>query len=273
MHVHHINCSSMCALGQKTFPQLFPTELAIHCLIIETARGLVLVDTGFGVENTKDPSRLGLMRHVLGVQSLPSTTAFEQVKKLGHDPRDVSDIIVTHLDSDHAGGIYDFPNAKIHVHESELKAALEKKSFRLKQRYRDFRYLPEAKWQAFTGSSDQTWKGFEQAQSLEGLPQEILAVRLPGHTPGHIGVAVKDAGGWLFHCGDAYYDRREILDEKPPAAIRLMHHTINADLSTTRKTQRKLGQLTLDSSVRMFCSHDWMEFHEAATLKKAASEV
>ena len=30
-----------------------------HCLLIEGAEGLVLVDTGFGIDDTRDPSRLG----------------------------------------------------------------------------------------------------------------------------------------------------------------------------------------------------------------------
>jgi glyoxylase-like metal-dependent hydrolase (beta-lactamase superfamily II) len=43
----------------------------------------------------------------------------EQVKQLGFSPRDVRHIVLTHLDSDHAGGLENFPEAHVHVLEAE----------------------------------------------------------------------------------------------------------------------------------------------------------
>jgi glyoxylase-like metal-dependent hydrolase (beta-lactamase superfamily II) len=47
------------------------------------------------------------------------------------------------------------------------------------------------------------WFGLESIPIPEGLSPRILLVPLPGHTPGHCGVAVESGPGWLFHVGDA----------------------------------------------------------------------
>ena len=50
-----------------------------------------------------------------------SSCAVRQVEALGFTPEDVTDIVLTHLELDHAGGITDFPQARIHVHEREVR--------------------------------------------------------------------------------------------------------------------------------------------------------
>ena len=89
------------------------TRLGCHCLLIEGAEGLVLVDTGFGVADTESPRQLG--RPFLAMtrpQARASETALAQVRALGFDPHDVRHIITTHLDLDHAGGLPDFPTRR-----------------------------------------------------------------------------------------------------------------------------------------------------------------
>ena len=39
-------------------------------------------------------------------------------------------------------------------------------------------------------------------------------VPLPGHTPGHAGIAIDTPEGWLLHAGDAYFYRHE-MDARP----------------------------------------------------------
>jgi glyoxylase-like metal-dependent hydrolase (beta-lactamase superfamily II) len=50
-------------------------------------------------------------------------TAREQVRWLGHAPRDVRHIVVTRLDFDHVGGLEDFPDATVHVFAGECAVA------------------------------------------------------------------------------------------------------------------------------------------------------
>jgi glyoxylase-like metal-dependent hydrolase (beta-lactamase superfamily II) len=46
-------------------------------------------------------------------------TAVAQVRALGHDPADVTDIVLTHMDFDHVGGLGDFPQATVHVYAAD----------------------------------------------------------------------------------------------------------------------------------------------------------
>lgn len=109
----------MCPCGGYGLGGLIPKEVVCHCLLIETEKDLILVDTGLGTEDIKDPKRLGLMANMLGVDTRKALPALEHLKNLGFSQKDVTHIIPTHLDLDHAGGIIDFPNATIHVSANE----------------------------------------------------------------------------------------------------------------------------------------------------------
>jgi len=122
MRIHHLNCGTHCRLGGTIFDgtsrRLF-ASIPTHCLLIETERGLVLVDTGYGVQDVRHPrSRLSLTwPTVLNVRLREQETALHQIEALGFSARDVRHIVLTHLDFDHAGGLEDFPEARVHVME------------------------------------------------------------------------------------------------------------------------------------------------------------
>ena len=124
MTVHHLNCATLqpaATLGGR----LMPARLVAHCLLVERPEGLLLVDTGFGTADIADPKRLGQpFRALVGPVLDATETALARVTALGHRPEDVTDIVLTHLDLDHAGGIGDFPQARVHVDEDELDRAL-----------------------------------------------------------------------------------------------------------------------------------------------------
>lgn len=107
MRIHHLNCGSMTTPGGR---------IVCHVLLCETANGLVLVDAGFGLDDVRDPKRrLGLSAKLLGAKLDESETAIRQVEALGYQPGDVRDIVITHFDLDHVGGLSDFPDARVHV--------------------------------------------------------------------------------------------------------------------------------------------------------------
>ncbi|MFN7134547.1 MAG: MBL fold metallo-hydrolase, partial [Myxococcales bacterium] len=55
MRIHHLNCTTMCPPGKRLMVGRSnawgPALLVCHCLLLETPRGLVLVDTGFGLQD------------------------------------------------------------------------------------------------------------------------------------------------------------------------------------------------------------------------------
>ena len=78
---------------------------------------------------TTSPTRRGLGPN--GWQTTPrldpAETAVRQVEALGYSKSDVRHLLLTHLDRDHAGGIPDFPNAKVHVHHREYDMAVTRR--------------------------------------------------------------------------------------------------------------------------------------------------
>ncbi|MBB4904831.1 MBL fold metallo-hydrolase [Actinophytocola algeriensis] len=123
MNVTHLNCGTMREIpadGRE------PARVVCHCLVIEAEHGLVLVETGFGAVDVTQPSvALGdaFLERTAPVLS-PSETAAAQLIARGYAPSDVTDIVLTHLDLDHSGGLPDFPGARVHLHDAEYRAAM-----------------------------------------------------------------------------------------------------------------------------------------------------
>jgi glyoxylase-like metal-dependent hydrolase (beta-lactamase superfamily II) len=243
---------------------LSPAPMCCHCLLIEGDDRLILVDTGLGVEDVNEPSRLG---HVFNAMMRPrlevAETALRQVADLGYRPSDVRHIVPTHLDLDHAGGISDFPGAAVHIFAAELRAASSRSSLRERSRYRVVQIAAVKKW-AVVKEEGESWFGFSAVRAIPGTKDEVLLVPLPGHTRGHCGVAVRRSEDWLLHCGDAYFHRSEVEPGggAAPAGLRAFESFMSVDGAARRDNLarlRDLARLTM-GDVKLFCSHDPVEF-------------
>lgn len=268
MTVHHVNAGTMCPLGAKYVtgdPGLGRGLITCHILVIESSDGLVLVDTGMGSDDMRHPyRRLGVPFTVgFGVQVDPAGTAIERLRGLGLDPADVRHIVPTHLDLDHAGGLPDFPAARVHVTADEHRAAVNP-SFRDRTRYRHFHFDHGPRWLIHqTGRGGDDWFGFESVRVLPGVDPEVLLIPLPGHSVGHTAVAVREGDGWMLHCGDAYFNRGELATPPTlPKGIAAFERILAADNEARMRNQQRLRELAADhvDAVRPFCAHDHVEF-------------
>lgn len=265
LRIHHLNCGTLCPHGRRLMAGeggLFETaELCCHCLLIETAQGLVLVDTGLGSDDVRDPRRLGRV-FLSGIRPMlrHSETALAQVRALGFSPQDVRHIVVTHLDLDHAGALADFPDAQVHVFHAELDAALAP-SLREKLRYVSAQWAHGPHWVTHRTQGER-WFGFDAVRAIPGLDAEVLLVPLQGHTRGHCGVAVRAQDGWLLHCGDAYFFRGEVESRAHcPLGLMAFQSLVQIDGAQRLANQRRLRELKRDhgGEVRLFCAHDPVE--------------
>jgi len=239
--------------------------LVSHCLLIETdAHGLVLVDTGIGIQDVRDSRRLGpLFARAMGIGATSThMPALPQVRALGFRRDDVRHIVLTHLDFDHAGGLPDFPEAKVHVHAAERDAAMVRGTFNQKQRYRSVQYAHGPAWETYEAVGE-PWKGVPAVRQLAGLPAEILALPLGGHSRGHAAIAVDTGSGWLVHAGDAYF-HRSVMERGDtsgmPWALRGVERFIAFDYSRVRTNHAILAQLGKQDDVTVFSSHDPVEY-------------
>lgn len=266
MRVHHLNCGTHCPFGGAFFDGASKGLLAnipTHCLLIETEEGLVLVDTGYGLQDVQRPhSRLPwLWPAILNVRLHERDTAIRQVEALGFSTRDVRHIVLTHLDFDHAGGIEDFPEARVHVLAIEREAAGKRFDFVGNQRYRPAMWDAVRDWRTYAAGGE-PWFGFDAVRQLDGLPPEILMVPLRGHTEGHAGIAVRTGENWLLHAGDAYLHHSQ-MKPRPgnTPGLAVYQHIMDTDRPARRENQRRLRELreTNTAGIRMFCSHDESE--------------
>lgn len=238
-----------------------PARFVAHCLLVEAAEGLVLVDTGFGSSALADPAAavggvvLRTARPVLDAREF----AVNQVRALGHDPADVRHILVTHLDPDHAGGLSDFPHAEVHVHAAEHRAAQARRGAVARNRYRPRLWRHGPRWALHDVDAGDDWFGFAAVRPLPAAWPDLRLVSLAGHTAGHVGVAVPTGGGWLLHAGDAYFHRVTIdRSSRVPWGIRVQEASTQTDRSARLSTVDRL-RAAHRAGVDVFCAHDPVE--------------
>lgn len=270
MRIHYLSCGTDCPLGGPLFDGFSKSLFGvIPCAaqLVETDEGLVLIDTGYGSEDVRHPHpRLSrTLRAMLNIRFRVEDTAIHQIRALGYSPADVRHIVLTHLDFDHAGGLEDFPRARVHVMEAEREAAeRRRRGFIARRRYRPAQWDDVRDWRTYAGSGER-WFGFENVVRPEGLPPEILMVPLPGHTWGHAGVAIRTGGGWVLNAGDAYFYRRELEPERHcTPGLRFYQNLMEVDRGLRLGNQARLRDLKRDhgDEVTIFCSHDELELEK-----------
>lgn len=172
-------------------------------------------------------------------------------------------IVLTHLDFDHAGGLEDFSEATVHVMQTEMDVARERRGLIASRRYRPRQWDGVKHWQYYSAAGE-PWFGFEAVRDLDGLPPEILLIPLAGHTWGHAGIAIDTPEGWLLHAGDAYFYRHEMDSSKRRCTpgMRAYQWMMEVDREARLLNQARLRALSHAPSrnVRLFCSHDAIEF-------------
>ena len=292
VRVHHLDCGTLRPLGGRLVNggrlPFLPARMVCHCLLVEAGDRLVLVDTGIGTEDIAhlkligsrdhpDESRVERLRYkvvsnlIVRADLEEDATAVRQVTGLGYDAADVSDIVMTHLDWDHAGGLADFPRARVHLSRTEYDyattGASESDDAVQRSRYRTRQWAHGPDWVTYDSTEGDTWFGFDGVRELDGLPG-LAFVPLPGHTPGQCGVALEAGDAWLLHAADAYFDHRAVDPDNPrrTPALAGFENVFQSDAGARRETQAKLRALRAEHAgeVEMFCTHDPVELDRYA---------
>jgi glyoxylase-like metal-dependent hydrolase (beta-lactamase superfamily II) len=269
--IRHLNCATM-SPAPSMGGRLAPARLVAHALLVEGDQGLTLVDTGFGTADLAERRMGKPFIRVAGPALDPAETAVAQVRAAGHDPADVTDIVLTHLDLDHAGGLGDFPQARVHVFADELAAARARASLGEKNRYLPAQWAHGPRWIEHAVAGEE-WMGL---QAVKILSDDVLLIPLLGHTRGHCGVAVRrPSGGWFLHAGDTYFFHKE-LDTPPscPPGLSIFQRLVQMDKRSRLTNAERVRGLArergpeagapAEETVTVFCAHDAVEFDALA---------
>jgi len=251
--IHHLNCG--------TLKPIFPHVPGIcYCALLETQNGLILVDTALG---TRDYLRPTLpVRGFTAANRMPcdlEETAVRRVQQLGFAPRDVQHIVMTHLHIDHTGGLPDFPDAQVHIHQPEYATAMHPRGPLAWVEYIPAHWAHGPHWTLHSEATG-IWFGFESIRVLSDESYEVLLIPLPGHTPGHCGVALRAYDRWLFVLGDAappFYNPEWEQRYGPPPPWLLRFVGADRHLPRLQTLWREQGD-----QVQFMFSHDVLTFDE-----------
>jgi len=261
----------MCPVGRFLIGQpgggLRRGRLVGHCVLIETERdGLVLIDTGLGTRDVTGQTPLRRsFRAIVGPRLDPAEPAIVQVRARGLDPGDVRHVVVTHLDVDHAGGLADFPAARVHVHAREHAAAIARARPGERRRYLPEHWSHGPRWEVYVEDGD-TWRGLPAVTRLRGLDADIGLLPMHGHSRGHSAVIARTGDRWLVHAGDAYYHRGAVEGSGAiPLGLAAFERLTQVDAAARRASAAALRQLrTHYADLDLFCAHDPAEFDALA---------
>lgn len=185
--------------------------LPILAWVIVHPEGVMVVDTGENARSMEPgyyPEEHPYYKYALQVQVAPEEEIGAQLRALGIAPASVRSVLLTHLHTDHCGGLQDLPQSTVWVHEREWADAQGDAGLAKG-------YLPHRwpSWFAPTvyALADDPIGPFARSQRITA-DGSVRVVPTPGHTPGHVSVIVQSEGMHYFLGGDATYAEATMLE-------------------------------------------------------------
>ena len=188
-------------------------RVPIYAWVIEHPEGIIVVDTGETAMTARKgyfPQWHPFLRQTANKFSVgPEDEIGVQLMNLGIAPGDVRWVVLTHMHTDHAGGLYHFPRAEILVARKEYEAARG-----LNGRLQG--YLPH-RWPRWFNPRlvDFTLEAVSPFPSSFPLTKANDVILLPteGHSNGHLSVLVREEQHSVFLAGDTSYTEQLMLEQ------------------------------------------------------------
>jgi N-acyl homoserine lactone hydrolase len=221
--------------------------LPIYAFAIEHPEGVILVDTGETAQASKRSYFTGWHPGVRAFQEWvePQEEIGPQLERLGIRPADIRWVVMTHLHTDHAGGLHHFPDNEILVTRAELEFGSG-----LRGRVRG--YVANEHWPTWFEPTvlelePEPFGPFPESLRLTEAGDVIL-VPVPGHTPGQIAVLIEDCDHTVFIGGDSSYTQDLML--------RGIADGVGADDETERRTHERIRAYAAANPTVYLVAHD-----------------
>lgn len=159
-----------------------PREITNSCYLVRHGTQYLLWDTGFPAALKGRKTDMGPL-----VASI-SRTLVEQLRDLGLGPADVTAVGISHRHGDHTGQASAFPAARLIIGKRDFEATAGKSD-------------PFGPWRS-ASARVVTMEGADVDVFGDG---SVIAMNLPGHTPGHMALLVRLASGPVLLSGDLYH--------------------------------------------------------------------
>lgn len=205
-------------------------QFGVAAHLLKTPTGTVLIDAGSG---TYFGPAAGQMH--------------DSMSMAGIDPASVDQVFITHMHTDHTGGLVHedgraFPNAELLINEIDYRfftnpAELEKAPARTKPAYVLAQHLRDV---------------YPTIMLFEGevsLSEHIRAIPAYGHTPGHTVFLVESFGERLLIIGDTVFS--------PDFSFQYLDYTLayDTDIPLARKKRRKILTMAMDERLLIAGTH------------------
>jgi glyoxylase-like metal-dependent hydrolase (beta-lactamase superfamily II) len=186
--------------------------LPIYAWAIEHPEGVVVIDTGETAKTAErgyfprwHPYYRNVKTHVKPEQEIGP-----QLEKIGIKANEVRQVILTHMHTDHAGGLYHFPKSEIVIMKQAYDLA---RGFRGMLRGFLPHRLPSWLSPTLIDLSNEGYGPFPKSLKMTEAG-DIVLVPTSGHTEAHISVILKTADVKYFFAGDTSYNQDLMLRGK-----------------------------------------------------------
>ncbi|KAJ5920838.1 hypothetical protein N7466_009164 [Penicillium verhagenii] len=234
--------------------------LPVGVFLIRHPEGLFLFDTGQSpcCNDSGYLPRIALFNGLLSQFTIePKDGIVEQLHRMGIKPTDLKGVILSHLHTDHAGGLEDLiakaPVLPIYISREHWKAFGEHPFFASLEGATP-NHWPKNFSPKIIDLLDKPLGPWKQSYPLTE-DERISVVDTSGHVPGHISVVIYSNKGsdqkkrvTYFLPGDATYSI-EFLEKEQPDGI-------NDDPMRALKTLQVIKQFARESEVVILPSHD-----------------
>lgn len=208
-------------------------------LVEHPTTGLLLVDTGLHPSVAFAPAEnFGrLAARVNEFRMQPEQSAAEQLRARGWDPADIAVVVMTHLHTDHASAVSEFPAATFVVDRLEWSLAIAPRGTLRGYHPAQFDYGFD--WRAIDYESDDvdSFATFGRSVDLFG-DGSVRLVSTPGHTAGHQSLILRLRDREVLLAGDAVYEKRGLERDVRP----LLMHDEHRFWRSLREIRRYLQQ-------------------------------